>query len=79
MALFNDEGSFICPDIQMLPEYYHTLLAGGDIKSVFSVRFMTRAYFPALSVLMTAGIQGFGHLSRSKHFQRQESCCRSAY
>ncbi len=45
MALFNDEGSFICPDIQMLPEYYHTLLAGGDIKSVFQCAIYDQGVF----------------------------------
>ena len=45
MALFNDEGSFICPDIQMLPQYYHTLLDEGNIKSVFQCAIYDQGVF----------------------------------
>lgn len=35
IEMFNDNGSLVCPDVNLLPEYYRKLLASANIRSMF--------------------------------------------
>ena len=45
IRLFDENGIFVCPDVDQLPEYYRRLLGDGKIKAVFQCALLDGSHF----------------------------------
>ena len=45
IRLFDENGIFVCPDVDQLPEYYRRLLGDGKIKAVFQCALFDGSHF----------------------------------